>query len=719
MKSISRIFHCLHQVVKSIIRGIRLINPFAIFTRHWFLTLLFIGLLANIVTFLYEPNKNLSVQVAYWTWYVDWRFWPEWMSKICWLLPYWVGTILLVYLLFPTNNRQFWLRPCFYALGVHLFFLVRIDSIWRGEMKKPLSIYTFLVPETLKNHVWETGLVLVILVVLLIVGLGYYFLRVRSQRGSSQSDITTISGILLVLTLLYNGGTTRIYSQTNKPQTPAPAKAAVSAPAKPNPKPVPPKPAPVYKYKIQSRAELEQLNSEQIKELVAEENRFERRGDKKQLAGPMVHLFDEKEFVYNGGKYKDATIKYRLFSPGKTVPGKKYPLAIFLHGIGEAGTDNAHTLLYLNNLLPLMIGPDKEDFYLLVLQCPNENRGWNFKSTHDGTLDVLNSLVDQLITDLPLAADQLSLFGLSSGGYGTWIYIERYPGKFAAACPAPGNPPVLITNLQQLSDTRIWSFRGKIDSSIAVEPIQKINDYLNACGGYAKLTEVEKTGHGVWTPAMRKYDCFRWMIKQKRGDLFAPLPDRVSFHTWSVVESWRMFLMPMTIAACLLFVAGMPLTRKVRDKFQRRFLPYYNPSSDESETDDEQTSISDTPATAGDADTGNEQNVDAARVASTANIATTKPNVNPEPNTEPIDENIRTWTDASGTRTCRARFIGFAQGKVVLQITNGKRTEILPKYFSEEDVTWLKAKWEKTKQKEAKQEEVKQNESQTKSEEKK
>ncbi|MDO5567023.1 MAG: hypothetical protein Q4G59_10240, partial [Planctomycetia bacterium] len=506
----------------------------------WFGIFLFaFGLLINIVAFLYEPNKNLSVQVAYWTWYVDWRFWPVWMSKICWLLPYWVAAILLVYLLFPANNRRVWLRPGFYALLLHLFFLVRIDSIWRGEMKKPLSIYTSLVPETLKNHVWEAGLVLV---VLLIVGLGYYFLRVRSQRGSSQNDMTTISGILLLLTLFYHGGSTAIYSQTNKPQTTAPAKAVVSAPAKPATpttptttpvpsvkpaatpakpatptpatkqtpkpaaKPAPPKPAPVYKYKIQSRAELEQLNSEQIKELVAEENRFQRRGDKKQLDGPMVHLFDEKEFIYNNGKYKNATIKYRLFSPIKTVPGKKYPLAIFLHGIGEAGTDNAHTLLYLNNLLPLMIGPDKADFYLLVLQCPNENRGWNFKSTHDGTLDVLNSLVDQLIADLPLAADQLSLFGLSSGGYGTWVYIEQYPEKFAAACPAPGNPPAMTTNLQQLSDTRIWSFRGKIDSSIVVEPIRKINDYLNASGGYAKLTEVEKTGHDVWMPAMRKYD---------------------------------------------------------------------------------------------------------------------------------------------------------------------------------------------------------------------
>ncbi|MDO5576249.1 MAG: hypothetical protein Q4F84_04155 [Fibrobacter sp.] len=278
-------------------------------------------------------------------------------------------------------------------------------------------------------------------------------------------------------------------------------------------------PTHLYRYNIKSRDELERLTQNQIKELVAEENRFDRRGDKKQLDGPMVHLFDEKEFVYSGGKYDNVTIKYRLFSPLHPKPGKKYPLAIFLHGIGEAGDDNAHSLLYLNNLLPLMVGSQKEDFYILVMQCPKNNRHWNFASTKDGTLDVLDALVDSTIKFQPIEPKQLSLFGLSSGGFGVWLYTLRYPEKFAAVCPAPGNVPKMLENVRQFGHTRFWSFRGKNDKSVPAEPIQKINEYLNANGGYAKLTEIERAGHNAWIPAMRNYDCFRWMIKQKRGGL--------------------------------------------------------------------------------------------------------------------------------------------------------------------------------------------------------
>jgi len=39
-------------------------------------------------------------------------------------------------------------------------------------------------------------------------------------------------------------------------------------------------------------------------------------------------------------------LPYRLLKPEKIEPGKRYPLVLLLHGIGERGTDNARQLIH-------------------------------------------------------------------------------------------------------------------------------------------------------------------------------------------------------------------------------------------------------------------------------------------------------------------------------------------------------------------------------------
>jgi len=103
----------------------------------------------------------------------------------------------------------------------------------------------------------------------------------------------------------------------------------------------------------------------------------------------VIDCFEERSFHYNSGKYKNAEIKYRLHVPDSIRYGCKYPLLIHLHGIGEEGTNNTHQLLYFDAALPLMTGSKKQDFFMLVTQCPPDMPGWGFRSTKDSTLDVL------------------------------------------------------------------------------------------------------------------------------------------------------------------------------------------------------------------------------------------------------------------------------------------------------------------------------------------
>ena len=50
--------------------------------------------------------------------------------------------------------------------------------------------------------------------------------------------------------------------------------------------------------------------------------------------------FKALEFTASSGK----TLRYQLLEPGAVEPGRKVPLAIFLHGTGERGSDNRRQL---------------------------------------------------------------------------------------------------------------------------------------------------------------------------------------------------------------------------------------------------------------------------------------------------------------------------------------------------------------------------------------
>ncbi|HBT77523.1 MAG TPA: hypothetical protein DEB39_11525, partial [Planctomycetaceae bacterium] len=91
----------------------------------------------------------------------------------------------------------------------------------------------------------------------------------------------------------------------------------------------------------------------------------------------MIPLFLDKKITYTGGtKYKNATIKYRLHTPKNMEPDKKYPLILWLHGVGECGNDNLAQLIHLHHVITYLTGPKQQDFFLLVPQAPSNHSAW-------------------------------------------------------------------------------------------------------------------------------------------------------------------------------------------------------------------------------------------------------------------------------------------------------------------------------------------------------
>jgi len=265
----------------------------------------------------------------------------------------------------------------------------------------------------------------------------------------------------------------------------------------------------------------------------------------------IADYFEERAFQYTSGKYQDADIVYRLHTPNTIRYGRKYPLVIHLHGLGEAGSDNTLSLLHFHSILPMLVGPKSEDFFMLVVQCPSESPHWQFQSAKDGTFDVLMAVMEHVIAENPIDKKRLTVTGVSSGGWGVWELISRCPDLFAGAVPTASSAPSHISRLSALKRMPIWAFVNKGDTLIDPESVRVATRMVNSSGGSMALTECDSPGHNAWCPAMETYDGLRWMLAQKRGSWFSPPPGMTVHKPRSILATTFMFFIPFAIIGLL------------------------------------------------------------------------------------------------------------------------------------------------------------------------
>ncbi|HBX46492.1 MAG TPA: phospholipase, partial [Porphyromonadaceae bacterium] len=64
------------------------------------------------------------------------------------------------------------------------------------------------------------------------------------------------------------------------------------------------------------------------------------------------------------------SLLFRQLNPQQVVPGKKYPLVVFLHGAGERGNDNEAQLTHGGNMFTNPVNREKYPAFVLFPQCP-------------------------------------------------------------------------------------------------------------------------------------------------------------------------------------------------------------------------------------------------------------------------------------------------------------------------------------------------------------
>jgi predicted esterase len=199
------------------------------------------------------------------------------------------------------------------------------------------------------------------------------------------------------------------------------------------------------------------------------------------------------------------SVNYLLYLPqdyGKDS-AKLWPLMVFLHGSGEAGTDVQKVKV---NGPPKLIEQGKQYPFIVVSPQAPENEGWEPQ--------VIIRLIKGLQKQYKVDKERIYLTGLSMGGFGTWNIASKFPTMFAAIAPVCGGGDT--TEVMKLKRMPVWCFHGARDNVVSPEQSYRMVKALKKFNPDVKLTIYPDAGHDSWTPAYNNDSLYTWMLQQKK-----------------------------------------------------------------------------------------------------------------------------------------------------------------------------------------------------------
>lgn len=188
--------------------------------------------------------------------------------------------------------------------------------------------------------------------------------------------------------------------------------------------------------------------------------------------------------------FENETLYYASFEPKDK---EEHPLIIWLHGLGEGGTDTRATVT--GNRVTTLVDDKIQDImggaYVLVPQAPtfwmNTDggvNGTNIKITKQSLKSIYTDTLMELILDYVnthpgIDTDKIYIGGCSNGGYMTMNMLLLYPDYFAAAypvCEAYNDEFITDEQIEQLKDIPIW-FTHAADDTVVVPELFTIPTY--------------------------------------------------------------------------------------------------------------------------------------------------------------------------------------------------------------------------------------------------
>ncbi|MDX9753562.1 MAG: prolyl oligopeptidase family serine peptidase [bacterium] len=231
---------------------------------------------------------------------------------------------------------------------------------------------------------------------------------------------------------------------------------------------------------------------------------------------------------------------YSLYVPKQYEPGKRWPLAVMLHGAWSnhhlamrrvMGKSNAPGENDANAKRTMPSLPDVPYFVV----CPN---GFETMSYEGFAEEDVWRVMREVEAAFPIDPDRVYMTGLSMGGSGTAKLAFRHPDRFAAIATVCGFFDPLITNpdffkkprfARRLEDMAapyplsdnilhvpIKLCHGDADPIVPVETSEKLHNRISKIGYHSELEIYPGVEHNAWDYAYKDARIFEWFSQFTR-----------------------------------------------------------------------------------------------------------------------------------------------------------------------------------------------------------
>ncbi len=175
-------------------------------------------------------------------------------------------------------------------------------------------------------------------------------------------------------------------------------------------------------------------------------------------------------------------LDYAYYSPVGENDSEKYPIVIYLHGIGHGSyvgsqLDDSMMAYWASQEMQAK-WKDTGGAFILLPRCPEDKlRYWS-----ESFVDPLRTLIDGFISKHHANVDTTRIFigGSSAGGEMTWDMAIAYPEYFAGIYPLAATGTRTADNIETTKDVAIWLFASTLDPIISY-PLNVLPTWNNIC----------------------------------------------------------------------------------------------------------------------------------------------------------------------------------------------------------------------------------------------
>ncbi len=196
---------------------------------------------------------------------------------------------------------------------------------------------------------------------------------------------------------------------------------------------------------------------------------------------------------------------------------KKFPLIVFMHGVGETGNGTTALANITATGLPMLCanGEFKRSFIVI---CP-QTTGWS-------SGDQINQAIDYAVKNYAVDQSRIYVTGLSMGGGAVWDFAQKKGNRAAAILPICGALGANAAGIDSLVKfgLPIWAHHAKDDPTVSVANTNGWVDGVNAKGikpvaikTIYPTPEFQISGHGIWNPIYRNPAIYDWFLTYQRG----------------------------------------------------------------------------------------------------------------------------------------------------------------------------------------------------------